>query len=176
MASHTVHHYDMRDMSYSQASPGRACVAACMLAFVYCLHVVRTQHGQHCMPEMNSGSKALPCPSSSNAAWQSRRKLARLAAVPASPGCPNVHCQLPPPPPALPTSGLQVSKEVLGARDTLVGCGIPLSELRGFRTPFLSDSPTIREVLYDNGFRCVPHRKLARLLGAPFELAAGPPL
>ncbi|KAL4438251.1 hypothetical protein ABPG77_010612 [Micractinium sp. CCAP 211/92] len=47
----------------------------------------------------------------------------------------------------------QVSKEVLGARDTLVGCGIPLSELRGFRTPFLSDSPTIREVLYDNGFR-----------------------
>ncbi|KAL4448414.1 hypothetical protein ABPG75_005633 [Micractinium tetrahymenae] len=47
----------------------------------------------------------------------------------------------------------QVSKEVLGARDTLVGCGIPLSELRGFRTPFLSDSPTIRKVLYDNGFR-----------------------
>lgn len=51
---------------------------------------------------------------------------------------------------------VQVSKEVLGARDTLAGCGIPASELRGFRTPFLSDSPIIREVLYDNGFRCVP--------------------
>ncbi len=38
VASHTVHHYDMRDMSYSQASPGRACVTAYMLAlFTACM-------------------------------------------------------------------------------------------------------------------------------------------
>lgn len=46
-----------------------------------------------------------------------------------------------------------VAREIVGARDRIVSCGIPASQVTGFRTPFLSDSPTVRRVLADNGFR-----------------------
>ena len=47
----------------------------------------------------------------------------------------------------------QVQQQIAGARATLAACGIPASSIVGFRTPYLSDSPTVRKVLSDAGFR-----------------------
>lgn len=47
----------------------------------------------------------------------------------------------------------QVKKEIVGSRDKIASCGVPHSKVVGFRTPFLSDSPTVRQVLADYGFR-----------------------
>ncbi|KAL4438454.1 hypothetical protein ABPG77_000102 [Micractinium sp. CCAP 211/92] len=47
----------------------------------------------------------------------------------------------------------QVKKEIVGSRDKIASCGIPQNKVVGFRTPFLSDSPTVRKVLANSGFR-----------------------
>lgn len=41
----------------------------------------------------------------------------------------------------------------MGSRDKIASCGIPQNKVVGFRTPFLSDSPTVRKVLANSGFR-----------------------
>lgn len=46
-----------------------------------------------------------------------------------------------------------MKKEIVGSRDKIASCGIPESKVAGFRTPFLSDSPTVRQALADAGFR-----------------------
>lgn len=47
----------------------------------------------------------------------------------------------------------QIQQQILGARSTIAACGIPATSIVGFRTPYLSDSPTVRQVLSDAGFR-----------------------
>ncbi|PRW44355.1 G8 domain-containing [Chlorella sorokiniana] len=47
----------------------------------------------------------------------------------------------------------QIQAQVVGARSAIAACGIPAASIAGFRTPFLSDSPTVRKVLSDAGFR-----------------------
>lgn len=41
----------------------------------------------------------------------------------------------------------------MGGRDAIAKCGIPKAALRGFRCPYLSDRPEVRQVLFENGFR-----------------------
>ena len=41
----------------------------------------------------------------------------------------------------------------MGGRDAIARCGIPKAALRGFRCPYLSDKPEVRQVLFENGFR-----------------------
>lgn len=57
----------------------------------------------------------------------------------------------PPSPPLPPPT--QIKKEIWGGRDALVKCGIPKYALNGFRTPYLSDKPEVRQVLFELGFR-----------------------
>lgn len=47
----------------------------------------------------------------------------------------------------------QVAAEVEGARTRLAACGIPSSDIQGFRQPFLQSSPTVRGVLQRGGFK-----------------------
>lgn len=46
-----------------------------------------------------------------------------------------------------------IEEEVVGALDDIVGCGVPKSDVTGFRSPYLADSPAVREVLQAAGFR-----------------------
>ncbi|KAL4420561.1 hypothetical protein ABPG75_010217 [Micractinium tetrahymenae] len=46
----------------------------------------------------------------------------------------------------------RVESEVIGARTGLAACGIPESAIKGFRQPFLSADPTVRQVLHASGF------------------------
>lgn len=48
---------------------------------------------------------------------------------------------------------MQIKKEIVGGRDAIAKCGVPKAALQGFRTPFLSDRPEVRQVLFENGFR-----------------------
>jgi hypothetical protein len=48
----------------------------------------------------------------------------------------------------------EIKKEIVGARDTLVKCGIPKSAIQGFRCPYLSDKPDVRTVLAQEKLRC----------------------
>ncbi len=41
----------------------------------------------------------------------------------------------------------------MGGRDAIAKCGIPKAALRGFRCPYLSDKPEVRQVLFESGFR-----------------------
>ncbi|PRW55946.1 polysaccharide deacetylase [Chlorella sorokiniana] len=45
-----------------------------------------------------------------------------------------------------------VESQVLDGRRQLADCGIPESDIVGFRAPFLSVDPQLRRVLHDNGF------------------------
>lgn len=46
-----------------------------------------------------------------------------------------------------------MSGEVLGARSWINNtCGVPLSELVGFRSPYLIHNEVLRKLLADNGF------------------------
>ncbi|KAL4459141.1 hypothetical protein ABPG75_014006 [Micractinium tetrahymenae] len=45
-----------------------------------------------------------------------------------------------------------VKDEVMNAYNDLANCGVPKSAIKGFRQPFLSSNPTVRQVLYANGF------------------------
>jgi hypothetical protein len=45
-----------------------------------------------------------------------------------------------------------VEDQVLGARTKIAACGIPQSDIVGFRQPFLETNPLVRQVLKDNGF------------------------
>lgn len=46
-----------------------------------------------------------------------------------------------------------VQQQIVGARTAIAACGIPAASIVGFRSPYLSDSPTVRQVLSDAGFR-----------------------
>lgn len=50
-------------------------------------------------------------------------------------------------------AALQIKSEIVGGRDAIAKCGIPKQALRGFRCPFLSDKPEVRQVLFEAGFR-----------------------
>ncbi|PRW05840.1 hypothetical protein C2E21_9462 [Chlorella sorokiniana] len=45
-----------------------------------------------------------------------------------------------------------VEDQVLGARTKIAACGIPLTDIVGFRQPFLESNPTVRQVVKSNGF------------------------
>lgn len=46
-----------------------------------------------------------------------------------------------------------VAPEIVGSRYWLADdCGVPLDSIRGFRSPYLTTNPLIREVLYENDF------------------------
>ncbi|KAI7841427.1 hypothetical protein COHA_004822 [Chlorella ohadii] len=45
-----------------------------------------------------------------------------------------------------------VEDQILGARTKIAACGIPQSDIVGFRQPFLESNPTVRQVLKSNGF------------------------
>lgn len=47
----------------------------------------------------------------------------------------------------------QIRLEITGAREDIIKCGIARGSVKGFRTPYLSDKPLVRQVLYNNGFR-----------------------
>ncbi|KAI7836286.1 hypothetical protein COHA_009835 [Chlorella ohadii] len=47
----------------------------------------------------------------------------------------------------------EIKQEIVGGRDAIARCGIPKAALRGFRCPYLSDKPEVRQVLFENGFR-----------------------
>lgn len=47
----------------------------------------------------------------------------------------------------------QVQQQILGARSAIAACGIPAAAVAGFRSPYLSDSPAVRQALSDAGFR-----------------------
>ncbi|PSC74020.1 polysaccharide deacetylase [Micractinium conductrix] len=49
-------------------------------------------------------------------------------------------------------SKAQVVDAVVGARAKLAACGIPAKSIAGFRQPYLSSNPTVRQVLLENGF------------------------
>lgn len=49
-------------------------------------------------------------------------------------------------------STAQKKKEIVGARDWIVKCGIPAKDVVGHRSPYLSDDPQVRKILNDNGF------------------------
>jgi hypothetical protein len=47
----------------------------------------------------------------------------------------------------------EVTKEIVGSRTWLVKtCGLPAQSVAGFRAPFLTTNPQVRQVLFDNGF------------------------
>lgn len=43
-------------------------------------------------------------------------------------------------------------KEILGARDWIVSCGIPKKDVAGHRSPYLIDDKDVRKILHDGGF------------------------
>ncbi|KAL4427129.1 hypothetical protein ABPG77_001133 [Micractinium sp. CCAP 211/92] len=45
-----------------------------------------------------------------------------------------------------------VETEVMSCYNDLGNCGVPKADIRGFRQPYLSSNPTVRQVLYENGF------------------------
>ncbi|KAI3433743.1 hypothetical protein D9Q98_003550 [Chlorella vulgaris] len=47
----------------------------------------------------------------------------------------------------------RIEEEIGGAKDDIVACGIPSDNVVGFRTPYLSDNPDVRQVLFELGFR-----------------------
>lgn len=45
-----------------------------------------------------------------------------------------------------------VREEILGGRQGLADCGIPIQSIVGFRAPYLETKPDIRMVLKNNGY------------------------
>lgn len=46
----------------------------------------------------------------------------------------------------------KVGSEIMGGKNALVACGVPESDVVGFRAPLLQTDPGVREVLAENGF------------------------
>lgn len=49
-------------------------------------------------------------------------------------------------------SSAKKKEEILGARDWIIKCGVPASEVVGHRSPYLSDDVEVRSILNDNGY------------------------
>ena len=49
-------------------------------------------------------------------------------------------------------SSAKKKKEILGARDWINKCGIPLANIAGHRSPYLEDDPEVRSILKDAGY------------------------